>query len=149
MKDLMRGAPFAFSELFGAIDGINVPGAFTVRFKKGEEISEFQRGVDCVGTHDFAAFAAAGGSAKTTVRTLDRLSVTRAGEEVTMVVHGNAFLYNMVRIIAGALIYIGHGKLPEDCLTQALQSGSRLDLGVTAPACGLELTYVEYDFEKK
>ncbi len=49
MKDLMRGAPFAFSELFGAIDGINVPGAFTVRFKKGEEISEFQRGVDCVG----------------------------------------------------------------------------------------------------
>lgn len=98
-----------------------------------------------VGTHDFAAFAAAGGSAKTTVRTLDRISVARAGEEVTMVVHGNAFLYNMVRIIAGALIYIGQGKLPEDCLTQALQSGSRLDLGITAPACGLELTRVEYD----
>ena len=101
-----------------------------------------------LGTHDFAAFAAAGGSAKTTVRTIDHISVTRAGEEIALRVHGNAFLYNMVRIIAGALIYIGQDKLPEDCLARALDSGSRLDLGITAPACGLELTKVEYDFEK-
>ena len=55
----------------------------------------------------------------------------------------------MVRIIAGALIGIGQGKLPEECLSLALQSGSRLDLGVTAPASGLELTRVEYAFEQK
>ncbi len=97
-----------------------------------------------VGTHDFAAFAAAGGSAKTTVRTIEEISVTRAGEEITLVVRGNAFLYNMVRIIAGTLIYIGQGKLPPDCLQTALETGNRLDLGITAPAQGLELTRISY-----
>lgn len=107
-----------------------------------------EAGQRLIGTHDFAAFAAAGGSAKTTVRTIDFLSVQRAGEEITLRVHGNAFLYNMVRIIAGTLIGIGQGKLPPDCLTHALENGNRLELGVTAPAQGLELTRVEYDFEK-
>ena len=101
-----------------------------------------------LGTHDFAAFAAAGGQAKTTVRTVDRVSVTREGTEIALKIHGNGFLYNMVRIIAGTLIYVGQGKLPEDCVSRALGSGNRLDLGITAPACGLELTRVEYDFEK-
>ncbi len=102
-----------------------------------------------LGTHDFAAFAAAGGQAKTTVRTIDRVSVAREGTEITLRIHGNGFLYNMVRIIAGTLIYVGQGKLPGDCVEKALQSGNRLDLGVTAPACGLELTRVEYAFEKE
>lgn len=97
-----------------------------------------------LGTHDFAAFAAAGGSAKTTVRTIDRVSVTREGEMVVLRIHGNAFLYNMVRIIAGALIYIGQGKLDEGCITRAIETGNRLELGITAPAAGLELTRVEY-----
>lgn len=98
-----------------------------------------------LGAHDFAAFAASGGSAKTTVRTLYQADVTRAGETVTLTVCGNAFLYNMVRIIAGTLIYIGQGKLPPECIPRALDGGTRLDLGVTAPARGLELTYVGYD----
>ena len=100
-----------------------------------------------IGTHDFAAFAAAGGQAKTTVRTMHYLNVTRQGEEIVIQVHGNGFLYNMVRIIAGALIGVGQGKLPMECLERALESKDRLDLGITAPASGLELTRVEYDFE--
>ena len=100
-----------------------------------------------LGTHDFAAFAATGGQAKTTVRTIDAASVLREGTEITLKIHGNGFLYNMVRIIAGTLIYIGQGKLEEDCFARAIESGNRLDLGVTAPACGLELTRVEYAFE--
>ncbi len=102
-----------------------------------------------LGTHDFAAFAAAGGQAKTTVRTMHYLTVERMGEEITLRVHGNGFLYNMVRIIAGTLIGVGQGKLPEDCLARALETKNRLDLGVTAPAAGLELTRVEYAFEEK
>ena len=101
-----------------------------------------------LGTHDFAAFAAAGGQAKTTVRTIDRVSVAREGTEITLRIHGNGFLYNLVRIIAGTLIYVGQGKLEMDCISRAIQSGDRLDLGITAPACGLELTRVEYAFEK-
>ena len=51
----------------------------------------------------------------------------------------------MVRILAGTLIYIGLGKLPSDCLRKALETGDRLDLGITAPARGLTLMEVYYD----
>ena len=102
-----------------------------------------------IGTHDFIAFCAAGGQAKTSVRTIDFFDVQRQDTEVTLRVHGNGFLYNMVRIIAGTLIDVGHGRLPEDCIARALESKNRLDLGVTAPACGLELTRVEYEFDRR
>ena len=102
-----------------------------------------------IGTHDFAAFAAAGGQAKTTVRAIDFFDIARDGEEITLRVHGNGFLYNMVRIIAGTLIDVGHGRLDVGCMARAIESKNRLDLGVTAPACGLELTRVEYDFERE
>ena len=96
------------------------------------------------GTHDFAAFQASGGTAKTTVRTLYEASLDVSGPEFTFVVRGNAFLYNMVRIIAGTLIEIGLGKRDSDAFLRAFQSGNRLDLGMTAPAHGLELTAVHY-----
>ena len=96
------------------------------------------------GTHDFAAFQASGGTAKTTVRTLHAATLTRQGEALTLTVQGNAFLYNMVRIIAGTLVEVGKGKLPVDCFRRALETGDRLALGMTAPAGGLVLTQVFY-----
>ena len=99
-----------------------------------------------LGTHDFAAFQAAGGTAKTTVRTLDQADLSQSGDELRLTVGGNAFLYNMVRIIAGTMLEIGKGKLGEDAFAKALQSGDRLTLGVTAPARGLTLCEVRYPF---
>lgn len=101
-----------------------------------------------LGTHDFAAFQAAGGTAKTTVRTLFDFELTREDADITLTLRGNAFLYNMVRIIAGTLMEIGQHRLAEDTFARALQSGNRLDLGITAPACGLELTRVFYGDER-
>lgn len=100
-----------------------------------------------LGTHDFAAFQASGGTAKTTVRTLTQAGLTHEGDELTLTVTGNAFLYNMVRVIAGTLIEVGKGKLPEDCFLHALKTGDRLTLGPTAPACGLTLERVFYGYE--
>lgn len=97
-----------------------------------------------LGKHDFAAFQASGGTAKTTVRTIHRVSLLRQGDEITLTIEGDAFLYNMVRIIAGTLIEIGQHRRGEDAFTRAIASGSRLDLGVTAPPHGLELTRVDY-----
>ena len=97
-----------------------------------------------LGEHDFAAFQARGGTARTTVRTIHALELQQQGDELTLTVRGNAFLYNMVRIIAGTLIELGRGNLPEDCIDRALRTGDRLVLGVTAPARGLELTEVYY-----
>ena len=104
-----------------------------------------QRAADCfVGTHDFAAFQASGGTAKTTVRTLTQAALTHDGDELTLTVSGNAFLYNMVRMIAGTLVEVGKGKLSEDCFLRALSTGDRLALGPTAPAAGLTLVRVFY-----
>lgn len=98
-----------------------------------------------LGTHDFAAFQAAGGTAKTTVRTIYDALLEKNGEDITLTIRGNAFLYNMVRIIAGTLMEIGMGRLETDAFARAIETGDRLKLGITAPAAGLELSEVYYD----
>lgn len=99
---------------------------------------------DLLGTHDFAAFQASGGTAKTTVRTIHRVELSTHEDDIFFVIEGNAFLYNMVRIIAGTLIEIGLHRRAPDAFARAFHSLDRLDLGVTAPPHGLELTRVDY-----
>ena len=100
--------------------------------------------VDLPGKHDFTAFQAAGGTAKTTVRTLRSVDLDIIGNEWILTVSGDAFLYNMVRIIAGTVAEIGLGRLASDAFGKAFKTLDRLSLGMTAPACGLELTEVRY-----
>ena len=96
------------------------------------------------GRHDFAAFQAAGGTAKTTVRTLRSVDLEVRGSEWILTVNGDAFLYNMVRIIAGTAAEIGLSRLATDAFAKAFETQDRLALGMTAPAHGLELTEVCY-----
>ena len=98
-----------------------------------------------LGTHDFAAFAASGSVAKSTVRTIVGARVTREGDRVTLCVMGDGFLYNMVRIIAGTLAEIGTGKRAPGAIARAIETGDRLALGQTAPARGLTLVRVFYE----
>lgn len=110
------------------------------------DLSLMRQSLDALlGTHDFAAFQASGGTARTTTRTLTEARLTQSGPDLCLSVCGNAFLYNMVRIIAGTLLDIGMGRAEPDAFSRALQSGDRLALGVTAPARGLELTEIRYD----
>ena len=97
-----------------------------------------------VGEHDFKAFAASGSIVKDTVRTIYRCQVDARGHEVRVMVHGNGFLYNMVRILAGTLVGVGEGKLAGGAIHRAIESGDRLALGMTAPAHGLTLMKVFY-----
>jgi tRNA pseudouridine38-40 synthase len=97
-----------------------------------------------LGTHDFAAFAASGSVVKSTVRTIYRVQVTRSGDQVTLTVLGDGFLYNMVRIIAGTLMEVGTGKRERGAIARAIETGDRLALGQTAPAKGLTLMRVLY-----
>ena len=96
------------------------------------------------GTHDFAAFAASGSVASSTVRTIYRAQVRRCGDTVTLTVLGDGFLYNMVRIIAGTLMEVGTGKRSPGAIARAIETGDRLALGQTAPAKGLTLMRVLY-----
>ncbi|MBE5801275.1 MAG: tRNA pseudouridine(38-40) synthase TruA [Clostridiales bacterium] len=118
---------------------------FSAHVPQNLDVSLMQQSLPClIGTHDFAAFQAAGGTAKTTIRTLESIQLLQNGPELTLMVRGNAFLYNMVRIIAGTALDIGMGRIPPEAFQKALDTGDRLALGITAPACGLELTQVYY-----
>ncbi len=100
-----------------------------------------------VGTHDFSAFMAAGGSQKTTVRTIRECSVTfdeEHSELITVAVEADAFLYNMVRIITGTITEAGFGKILPEEIPQIIKSCDRKRSGVTAPPEGLYLKKVFY-----
>lgn len=97
------------------------------------------------GEHDFGGFCSAGSQVKSTVRTIYDVTVTKTGEDVTIRVTGNGFLYNMVRILAGTLIEVGMGRREPETVSQAIEKADRTLAGPTAPAHGLTLVKIEYD----
>ncbi len=100
-----------------------------------------------LGTHDFASFAAAGGSVEDTVRTVFDACVRRDGETVIFEVQADGFLYHMVRIMAGTLLDIAAGKLPQGSIPAILRACDRSRAGATAPPQGLYLQSVQYDLQ--
>lgn len=98
-----------------------------------------------LGTHDFSCFCAANTSVKDKVRTVSSLTFEWHDEELHMVIEGNGFLYNMVRIIAGTLWEVGIGKRKSSELVGIIASMDRGKAGKTAPAQGLYLENVHYE----
>ncbi|MBQ2888971.1 MAG: tRNA pseudouridine(38-40) synthase TruA [Clostridia bacterium] len=97
------------------------------------------------GKHDFASFCAAGSIVKSTVRNLTELTVTKDGDIITVRAAADGFLYNMVRIIVGTLVYVGCGKLSEDDIAELIEKKDRRLSGITAPPQGLALVEVNYE----
>jgi len=109
------------------------------------------------GQHDFSAFRASDCESRTTVRDMYSVSVDPAGasypepiaiERDTLLaieVRGNAFLKYMIRVIAGTLVEVGKGRRSLADVEQALESGRRIDAGITAPPNGLTLVRVYLD----
>lgn len=98
-----------------------------------------------VGTHDFDGFATVGHGRLSTVRTIHACRIERvSGEEVQLVIEGDGFLYNMVRIIAGTLLEIGRGHWEPSRIEEILASKDRRLAGPTAPAPGLCLQWIRY-----
>jgi len=97
-----------------------------------------------VGTHDFGAFCAAGAEVQTTVRTVHRAELTELGPVIRLEISADAFLWRMVRSIAGELIEIGRGRRDPERLALALRGQCRTALSVSAPAKGLVLVRVDY-----
>jgi len=98
-----------------------------------------------IGTHDFAAFQAAGSAARTTVRTIGMARIVSRPPFLYFDIEGSGFLYNMVRILAGTLLEIGKGKLAPDNMPEIIKSRDRRRAGPTAPAQGLSLEEVYYE----
>lgn len=97
-----------------------------------------------LGQHDFTTFRAAECQAKSPIRTLDRLDVSREGEMVVLRVSALSFLHHQVRSLTGSLKLVGEGKWPVEGLVEALAARDRARCGAMAPASGLYLVRVEY-----
>ncbi len=97
-----------------------------------------------VGKHDFSSFRAAECQAKSPVKTLDRLTVARRGEEITVEAQARSFLHHQVRNMVGTLKLVGEGKWTAEQVADALTRRDRRAAGPTAPAEGLYLVSVGY-----
>lgn len=98
-----------------------------------------------VGTHDFSAFRNLNGKAVKTVKHIYWCDIRVEDPGLVIAVCADGFLYNMVRVIAGTLVYIGMGKLSSSDITLLLNGGSREDGGITAPPHGLYLSRLWYE----
>ena len=99
---------------------------------------------DFIGEHDFKAFCSADCDKENTVREIYSYDVRREGDLVRFTVSGSGFLYNMVRITVGTLLYIGEGKLPKGCIPRLIESRDRTQAGKTVEPGGLYLNRVFY-----
>jgi tRNA pseudouridine38-40 synthase len=98
-----------------------------------------------VGKHDFAAFAAnRGKKEESTVRTISSLEIRKRGQDLTIEVTGDGFLYKMVRIIVGAMVRVAIGKMEVREIISGLESGESTNARSVAPSCGLYLMKVWY-----
>ncbi|MCP4983189.1 MAG: tRNA pseudouridine(38-40) synthase TruA [Gammaproteobacteria bacterium] len=102
-----------------------------------------------VGEHDFSSFRAAGCQSKSAHRKVHEISISRVDELVYLDVTANAFLYHMVRNLAGSLIAVGRGDRDSKWFQQVFQAGDRNLAEVTAPAAGLYLLHATYDAKFK
>lgn len=97
-----------------------------------------------IGTYDFGGFCSAHSGVEDTVRTVKDFSVWRDGDMVYFKVEADGFLYNMVRIMVGTLLFVSEGKISKGELKDVILSKDRKRAGKTAPPQGLYLNKVNY-----
>ena len=97
-----------------------------------------------IGKHDFTTFRDAQCQANSPIRTLERINITRAGDEIHVEVSALSFLHRQVRSMVGSLEHVGSGKWSADDLRAALEARDRARCGMVAPPDGLYLMQVDY-----
>ena len=98
-----------------------------------------------VGEHDFTSMCSVDSTVDSKVRTIYELSVKHDGDFIVIDIHGSGFLYNMVRIITGTLVYVGIGKLTAADIPPIINAMDRTKAGITAPPQGLYMAKVYYE----
>ena len=97
-----------------------------------------------VGKHDFTSFTSLKSKKKSKIREIYSLEINKENQLIDIMFHGDGFLYNMVRIIAGTLIEVGAGRINADSIPEIFAKKDRSLSGPKAPYSGLFLYDVEY-----
>ncbi len=97
-----------------------------------------------VGTHDFTTFRSVHCQSASAVKSIDRMSVRRFGDEIEVDVAARSFLHHQVRSMVGCLVLVGHGKWTARDLQEALDAKDRAALGFNAPPDGLYFVEARY-----
>lgn len=97
-----------------------------------------------VGTHDFTTFRSVHCQSASPVKSIDRISVQRFGDDIDVDVAARSFLHHQVRSIVGCLVLVGQGKWQAQDLKAALDARDRAALGFNAPPDGLYFIAAQY-----
>lgn len=118
---------------------------YHLRCNRNFDVDKAKRAADCfIGTHDFKGFMAVGSNVKSTIRTIYSIEFTEDGDVLKIMYQGNGFLYNMIRIITGTILYTGIGKIEAEKIPAIIEAGNREMAGITVPPHGLCLEEVFY-----
>ena len=118
---------------------------YALHIKQPINIERLQEACNAfVGTHDFIGFSSSGRTVVDTVRTVYNCGIVQEGDLLRFYISANGFLYNMVRIIVGTLLYVHEDKILPSDIPQIILSKDRTRAGATAPPQGLFLNKVIY-----
>lgn len=118
---------------------------FAWRVPQRLDVDAMQAGAQAlIGEHDFSTFRDTGCQADSPVRTLDRITVTRTGEQVEVTCSARSFLHRQVRSIVGSLVEVGRGREPAGWISDILTAQDRKACGPVAPSDGLYLERIDY-----
>ena len=109
------------------------------------DIKAMQEGANyLLGKHDFTSFRDSDCQANSPIKNIEKLEITKNGEEITIQISAASFLQHMVRTITGTLIWAGLNKIKPEEIETILKAKDRTKAGPNAPACGLYFLKVDY-----
>jgi tRNA pseudouridine38-40 synthase len=97
-----------------------------------------------VGHHDFTTFRSAHCQSPSPIKTLEKLNVSRRGNEIEVEAAARSFLHHQVRSMVGCLAMVGRGQWSAEQLRVALKARDRAELGFNAPPDGLYFVEATY-----
>jgi len=96
------------------------------------------------GTHDFSTFRASSCGAKSPIKTMEKISIKKNKDKITLKFTSRSFLQQQVRSMVGCIKYLGEGKWNLDTFKKSFKSKNRIKCAPPAPACGLYLKNISY-----
>ena len=113
--------------------------------RKKLNVKDMQKGAKLLlGTHDFSTFRASSCGAKSPIKTMEKISIKKNKDKLTLEFTSKSFLQQQVRSMVGCIKYVGEGKWKLDDFERIFKSKNRTKCAPPAPACGLYLKHIFY-----